>query len=281
MGKVVLLLDDKPNIRKDLGSRLEQNGYAVHKAETIEESKKIILSEKIDYAIIDLKVDYQSEVGGIEVVGFAKRHQPKAKTIVLSGWDISDVDIPDDLKNQVDRFVSKKGPTNYILAVLQALNELIGQQEKKHCFVIMPFSSTQSCTKEEWTEIFDEVIKPAIEKSGHGYVCTRSNPVQGSIIEDILDNLDRADLVVADLTDRNPNVFYELGVRHSLRDSTILLTQRLKDIPFDLRPYVVQEYSWKTKPARRKFFTLMKEIVRRIDADPKAGASPIRKYLQI
>jgi ActR/RegA family two-component response regulator len=280
MDKAILILDDEPNIRRDLGHRLEQKGFGVYKARSVDEAKKIIQSQSISYAIVDLKVDYQSEVGGNEVIPFVKRHQPKTKIIVLSGYDLSDVDIPTESRNQIDHFISKNGPENYISAVLKYL-ELEEQPVKKNCFVIMPFSSTLSCTEEEWTDIFSEVIKPAVEGSGYGYICTRSSPVQGNILEQMLDSLNRADIVVADLTDRNPNVFYELGVRHTLQDSTILIAQNKEDIPFDLRPYVAHYYSWKTKNDKEKFKAKIIEIIQKIELQPENGKSPVRKYLQI
>jgi len=45
----------------------------------------------------------------------------------------------------------------------------------------------------------------------------------------------RADLIIADLTGRNPNVFYELGYAHALHKNSILITQSIEDVPFDLR----------------------------------------------
>ena len=45
----------------------------------------------------------------------------------------------------------------------------------------------------------------------------------------------RADLIIADLTKKNANVFYELGYAHALGKNTIPLTQSIEDVPFDLR----------------------------------------------
>ncbi|MEA2564180.1 MAG: hypothetical protein QOH06_5684 [Acidobacteriota bacterium] len=279
MPKVILLLDDEPSIRKDLGEWLTRQGFAVHKAETLEEAKKLVLSEPIDFAIVDLKVDYQSEFGGLDVLNFIRRHQPRSKTIVLSGYDLSYAGLR--LGEDVDGFVSKKGRENYIESVLALLEQLGGEEPARTCFVIMPFSDTLSCKREEWTEIFEQIIRPSVEDCRQRFSCIRSNPIQGSIIEDILDNLNRADLVVADLTDRNPNVFYELGVRHSLRDATILIAQRIDDIPFDLRHYAIQTYEWKLASGREQFRKRMQEIIGALETDPKKGASPVRRYLQL
>ncbi len=59
----------------------------------------------------------------------------------------------------------------------------------------------------------------------------------GHILEDILSGIAEAEIVIADLTDRNPNVFYELGIVHMVKepDRVILLSQDIEFVPFDLR----------------------------------------------
>ena len=63
---------------------------------------------------------------------------------------------------------------------------------KKKCFVIMPFSRTYKLTKEKWTEIFEHKIKPAVEESGCGYNCERYELRRANITKDILDELNNA-----------------------------------------------------------------------------------------
>jgi hypothetical protein len=84
-------------------------------------------------------------------------------------------------------------------------------KNKKKCFVIMPFSGTKSCSEEKWTEIFEYIIKPAVEESGLGYECERSVAKRENIIKGILEALNQANVVMADLTDNNPNVFRTWG----------------------------------------------------------------------
>jgi hypothetical protein len=117
---------------------------------------------------------------------------------------------------------------------------------RKLCYVIMPFSSTASCSDGEWTSVYKGVITPAVESSGLGYVCRRSSATTGNLIRDIVGDLYEANVVIADLTDQRPNVFYELGVRHALKNRTIMIAQRLSDIPSDLLGYACVEYGWKT-----------------------------------
>jgi tetratricopeptide (TPR) repeat protein len=92
---------------------------------------------------------------------------------------------------------------------------------------------------------YEEILKPCLV--GHGYDVTRADEVglSGAITRDIVLRLGDADLVVADLTDLNPNVFYELGVRHSLRGrGTIMIVDetRTDNIPFDLGAYRVIKF---------------------------------------
>ena len=119
------------------------------------------------------------------------------------------------------------------------------------CFVIMPFSTTPSCTEEEWTEVFEQVLKPAVESSNLDYVCRRSVATRGNIVASIIQDLNDAYVVLADLTDRNANVFYELGVRHSLKTRSIIVAQKAKDIPFDLEAYAYHVYDWRTEKGRK------------------------------
>ena len=94
---------------------------------------------------------------------------------------------------------------------------------KKKCFVIMPFSDTNSLAEEKWTGVFEHIIKPAVEECGFNYECKRYSLGRANIVRDILEDLNRAELVIADLTDNNPNVLWELGVRHTLKRRTILV----------------------------------------------------------
>ena len=95
-------------------------------AGSVEESRKIILAEEIDYAIVDLKVDPQSEYGGVEVVNFLKRHRPDSKAMFLSAYSLDD-QIKAELKVGIDVCVPKGGPANYILAVFDALAQILAQ----------------------------------------------------------------------------------------------------------------------------------------------------------
>lgn len=112
----------------------------------------------------------------------------------------------------------------------------------KTCYVIMPF-------QEKYILTYKEAIRPAIDKvacdRGEEWKCFRSDEIHvpGSITKEIVTSLHTADLVIADLTSHNPNVFYELGVVHSAGLPAIMITQQIDELPFDINTYRVHPYT--------------------------------------
>ena len=151
---------------------------------------------------------------------------------------------------------------------------------KKKCFVIMPVSKTKSCTSDEWAGIFEHMIKPAVTGCKLGFGCEQAKPRTGAFIRDILDGLNRADVVIADLTDKNPNVFYELGIRHTLKNRTILIAQNIKHVPSDLRSYWVVTYK-KDLTGANEFKKKVREILREMQKNPEKPDSPVADFLEV
>lgn len=147
---------------------------------------------------------------------------------------------------------------------------------RRDVFVIMPFSGTASCTTSQWTEVFEEVFVPAVESCG--YTCTRAAVSTGSLIKSIIRSLRDAYIVIADITDCNPNVFYELGVRHSLCKRTIVVAQNASHIPSDLRGYWSLIYG--TRPREVSAFREnLQRIIAEIERNPERSDSPVSDYL--
>lgn len=151
-------------------------------------------------------------------------------------------------------------------------------QQKKKCFVIMPISKTKSCSTRQWTTIFNVMIKPAVVDSRLGFICERAKPRTGNLIRDILNELNKADVVIADLTDTNPNVFYELGVRHTLRNRTILIAQDMKYVPSDLTSYWVVTYK-KGLAGLQDFKNKIKNTMRDMMNKPEKSDNPVADFL--
>ncbi|MCK4368571.1 MAG: hypothetical protein KAV68_02735 [Dehalococcoidales bacterium] len=151
---------------------------------------------------------------------------------------------------------------------------------KKKCFVIMPVSKTKSCTEAEWTGIFEHMVKPAVTGSRLGFECERAKPRSGAFIKDILEGLNRSEVVIADLTNRNPNVCYELGIRHTLKNRTILIAQNIDDVPSDLQSYWVVVYK-KDLTGASEFKKKVRDILKEMQKDPKKPDSPVADFLHL
>src|SRR2546426_2709571 len=89
-----------------------------------------------------------------------------------------------------------------------------------HVFVAMPFGNKEGI---DFNKIYSDLIKPALESVGFEVFRADEEMRAGDIRTDMFQELLMADLVVADLSIDNPNVWYELGVRHALRSRGVVL----------------------------------------------------------
>jgi len=96
------------------------------------------------------------------------------------------------------------------------------------CFVLMPFAA-------KFQPLYEGPIQSSVSKVG--LRCERADEIPGvqMITWDIWERINRARVLVAELTDRNANVFYELGVAHALSKDVVLITQSMDFVPFDLK----------------------------------------------
>lgn len=109
---------------------------------------------------------------------------------------------------------------------------------KKFCFVLMPF-------KKDFKDIYELGIKQACDNAGAYCERVDEQHFEERILDRIYNQISKADIVIADMTGKNPNVFYEVGYAHALGKTTILLTQDVADIPFDFLhfPHIIYNKS--------------------------------------
>jgi tetratricopeptide (TPR) repeat protein len=115
-----------------------------------------------------------------------------------------------------------------------------------HVFVAMPYGVKQNI---DFNHIYAELIRPALESAGFTVFRADEEMRAGDIRSDMFQELLLADLVVADLSIDNPNVWYELGVRHALRPKGVIQIQSQRDyMPFDV--YVDRSVRYHLKDGR-------------------------------
>jgi hypothetical protein len=103
-------------------------------------------------------------------------------------------------------------------------------EEPGKVFVVMQFS-------EPYQELYQDVIQPVTRDFGLEAHHAGEVFGPGIILDDIVHDINEAKIVVAEITEQNQNVFYELGYAHALRKPTILLAEKNKDLPFDVSGY--------------------------------------------
>ena len=114
------------------------------------------------------------------------------------------------------------------------------QTPKDICFVIMPFGG-------HFDSYYSSIYIPAITDAGLTPIRADDLFRTSMIIKDIWEYTKKAKILLADLSGRNPNVFYELGLAHAIPKPVILVTDSIESVPFDLRHLRVIEYD-KNRP---------------------------------
>lgn len=104
--------------------------------------------------------------------------------------------------------------------------------ENKKCFVISPVGQHGSEVRKYYDDFWNNIIVPVCQE--RGYDANRVDDINSFITGDILQQVLDADLVIADLSYSNPNVMYELGVRHSSGKPVITLLKKGETVPFDI-----------------------------------------------
>ncbi len=147
---------------------------------------------------------------------------------------------------------------------------MLDTRPKPYVFVLMPFDS-------EFDDVYKLGIKPACETAGAFAERVDEQVFQESILQRIYNQIAKADIIVADMSGRNPNVFYETGYAHALGKVVILLTKVAEDIPFDLKHYTHIIYGGRIADLRAE----LEKRVRYIIEHPSSAHSSTINTLEV
>lgn len=129
---------------------------------------------------------------------------------------------------------------------LKKLGASVAVKAGETCFVMQPFAPPHG-------DYYEKIFKPAIDKTGLKPVRADADIFgTGNIIDQIWRGIKAAKVLVAELTTRNANVLYELGLAHALKKPVVLVSSNQPDVPFDLHHirviyYDVTDPFWGTK----------------------------------
>jgi hypothetical protein len=128
------------------------------------------------------------------------------------------------------------------------------------CFIVMPFS-------QEWSADVHGILAKACGATGVRAVRGDDLFTPTDILEDIWQSINAADFVIADITGRNPNVLYELGIAHTLAKPVLILSRDAVDIPIDLATRRVILYGLKSAAWREDLARMMSEAIAKVVED--------------
>lgn len=115
-------------------------------------------------------------------------------------------------------------------------------ENEKTCFVIMPIADMDGYETGHFSRVYNHIIKPSCEKSGFKPIRADNVTSSNFIVLDILRKIVECDLAICDLSGRNPNVMYELGLRQAFNKKTVLIKDNKTINPFDVQAFRYCEY---------------------------------------
>ncbi len=134
--------------------------------------------------------------------------------------------LAEDIAEQIGTSLQKQANRVVLRPVFRTQPEDM-ELDSELCFILMPFQSA-------FDRLYQDVLMPAVQDAGLRPLRADQIFSPTPIVEDIWRHIASARLVIADVTGRNPNVFYELGLAHAAGKPVIILTQSSDDVPFDL-----------------------------------------------
>ena len=152
---------------------------------------------------------------------------------------------------------------------------LTNENDKKVAFVISPIGDPDSPTRKRADQILNHVIEPIVSESGYKAVRADKISKPGVITSQIINHLLDDPLVIADLTGRNPNVFYELAVRHTVRKPVIQMIQEGERIPFDVSTTRTIQINHQDLDSVDKVKRELKRQIGAVEKNPTLVDSPI------
>lgn len=170
-----------------------------------------------------------------KLLGYADKVFPRN-----AGYELNNIEISPSLSAPPsDQILAS--PSVNVASILARYKPVWGEPDSHDgydcdVFMIMPF-------RPELDEVYTRVVKPTVE--GLGLSIRRGDDpfTDKDIMYDVWSMLNACKLVIADCTGRNPNVFYELGIAHTLGKPVIMLTQNLSELPFDVQSKRAIEYN--------------------------------------
>ncbi|EOF5329460.1 hypothetical protein ACK1L0_004378 [Salmonella enterica] len=165
----------------------------------------------------------------------------------------------------------------------QENSPLVDEVKKaKTCFIIMPIADNPNYEPGHFNRVYEYLIKPACAKAGYEPCRADDSKASHMIMIDILKKIMDCDMAICDLSSKNANVFYELGLRQAFNKKTILITDGRDKPPFDITGFRYVQYTPSLRVDNVKSeISQVAEMLYETEAAPEDDVNSIVKLLQI
>lgn len=155
----------------------------------------------------------------------------------------------------------------------------MAKDKKKSCFVIAPIGEPDSDVRQWSNKIFNHIIKPAVE-SDYDPIRADQMDQPGLVTAQIVDQLLNADLTIADLTNGNPNVYYEVAIRHAVKKPIVHLIKSGQTQRFDIQGMRAIPIDNDLEIADKAVISLKKQV-KKLEADPNSLTTPVSQAINL
>ena len=153
--------------------------------------------------------------------------------------------------------------------------------DKKICFVIAPIGEEESEIRKRSDQVLKYIIEPAVNEYGYNPIRADQISEPGLITSQMIQHIIDSPLVIADLTGRNPNVFYELAIRHAIRKPLIQIIEKGEQIPFDVAGTRTISVNYRDLDSVANAKAEINRQIRAVTKDPSRVYSPISMALDL
>lgn len=152
---------------------------------------------------------------------------------------------------------------------------------KGTCFLLAPIGAPRTEVRQRSDYVRELVIRPAVESAGYRLTRADELAAPGNITTQIIRHVVDAPIVIADLSGANPNVMYELAVRHAISKPVILVTTDARHIPFDIASYRVIVIDDQDPSSPQLSQHLIVEAIRAAERDADRVDTPISAAINV
>lgn len=155
------------------------------------------------------------------------------------------------------------------------------RDERKICFVIAPIGSEGSDNRVRSDQVLKHVIEPSAGECGYETLRADKISEPGLITSQVIQHIVEDPLVIADLTGRNPNVFYELALRHAIKKPVVQIIHATESIPFDIAASRTVHIDHRDLDSVARAKEEIVKQIRAVETNPEDADNPISVAVEL